>query len=283
MNKREKWTVDFHSHSNFSDGFFPPDKVIAMAAQRGLKALALTDHDTMDGLPAAIVAGRRFGIEVIPGVEISTTHRGEEIHLLGYYPSQKGRLPLFLKLMRKERLRRAHKILERLNELGMDISWEVIAKKSLPAPPGRLHFARQMLEKKMVSSIDEAFSHFLGEKGLAYFPRRLFTVKKALAILNRSGAVSVLAHPRQIKHSPLDKLLDLGIEGLEVFYPGHSLSEQSYLLKLAQDRDLLVTGGSDFHGGLKNIVSHPGYVSVEYRYLQLLRERAALKAEGLFL
>lgn len=280
MTNREKWSVDFHTHSSYSDGFHPPEEVVSMAARHGLKALAITDHDTMDGIPAAVTAGQRLGVEVVPGVEISAIFRGEEIHLLGYYPSLSGRLPLFLKLMKKERFRRAGRILRRLNRLGINLSREEITGESYPAPPGRLHFARLMLKRRAVSSIEEAFDRFLGEGGAAYFSRQLFPAERALQILHQSRAVSVLAHPGLIKRSPVEELLSLGVRGLEVFYPEHSYSDQHLFFQLARERKLLITGGSDFHGGPQNQVNRPGYISVGYHHLQQLQQTAGSRQLG---
>ncbi len=264
--------VDFHTHTNYSDGFYSPEKVISMAAAQGLKALAITDHDTMDGIPEAVTAGKRMGVEVVPGVEISAIFQGEEIHLLGYYPSSNSRLFLFLKLMKRERFRRADKILDKLNRLGINISREAVAGESYPAPPGRLHFARLLYKQNVVSGIQEAFDRFLGKGGAAYYPRRLFPIEKALHILHRSRAVSVLAHPGLITDSLVENLLWLGIKGIEVFYPTHSRAQQRHFFQLARVRKLLITGGSDFHGGPQNKINRPGYVSVGYHRLQQMQQ-----------
>ncbi|NMA91691.1 MAG: PHP domain-containing protein [Firmicutes bacterium] len=276
MNNQEEWIVDFHTHTNFSDGYYPPEKVVSMAAGQGLRAIAITDHDTMDGIPEAITAGRRLGIEVVPGVEVSAIYRGEEVHLLGYYPSSRGHLPLFLKLMKRERFRRARKISDRLKQLGINLDREEILRESYPASPGRLHFARLLLKKGIVASIREAFERYLGENSTAYFPRNLYSAEKVLSILHRSAATSVLAHPGLIKSIPIEALLSLGIKGLEVFYPHHSRSEQEYFLRLAKKHRLVITGGSDFHGDPKSKISHPGYTAVGYKYLQQLKGLSGL-------
>ncbi len=274
MNNRELWTVDLHAHTNYSDGFYPPGELVSMSARRGLKALAVTDHDTMDGVPEALAAGRHLGIEVVPGVEIGAVFRGGELHLLGYYPVRNSDLLLFLKLMKNERFQRARKILQRLKSLGINVSKEEIARESYPASPGRLHFARVLLRRNFVATVEEAFNRFLGEGGTAFFARKLFPVEKVLHILHQSGAVSVLAHPGLIKHAPVEEILSLGVKGLEVFYPGHSNSQQHDFLQMAVDQNLLITGGSDYHGGPQSKVTHPGYTAISYRYLLRLQEAA---------
>ncbi|HHX87071.1 MAG TPA: PHP domain-containing protein [Firmicutes bacterium] len=277
MSNRERGGIDLHLHSDFSDGYYPPKEVISKAARAGLKAAALTDHDTMDGIPEALKTGRRLGIEVVPGVEVSAVFRGEEIHLLGYYPTLKGRLPLFLKLMKKERWRRAGKILCKLNQLGIYLNRDDVLKEAGQAAPGRLHFARLLLKHKIVTSIEEAFKLYLGKGSTAYFPRKILPVETVLRILHESQAVTVLAHPGLIKQTPVDELLSLGLRGVEVYYPDHDHSEQRSVLQLARERKLIITGGSDFHGDPHSKVNGPGYIAINYHYLLKLRQAAQFK------
>ena len=222
----------------------------------------------MDGIPEAITAGRRLGIEALGGKRY---HRGERsIYLVTILLP--GSSTPFLKLMKATVSWAQNWIAKQ----GINLDREEILRESYPASPGRLHFARLLLKKGIVASIREAFERYLGENSTAYFPRNLYSAEKVLSILHRSAATSVLAHPGLIKSIPIEALLSLGIKGLEVFYPHHSRSEQEYFLRLAKKHRLVITGGSDFHGDPKSKISHPGYTAVGYKYLQQLKGLSGL-------
>ncbi len=269
--KEEKKRVDLHLHTTASDGIYPPEKVIALAARAGLAAVSITDHDTLDGLGPALAAGTRYGIEVVPGVEVSCAYAGEEVHLLGYYPDRSGPLGPALEEMRRDRVRRMQRMLDRLRGLGVKLAWEEVEAEMGEAAPGRLHLARLLVKKKLVHTIEEAFKYFLGNGCPAYVSRRHLPAAEAVRLLLAGGAVPVLAHPGPGGKAALEALLRHGLKGVEVFHPEHTPAVQRYYCRLAQDKGLLITGGSDFHGDYQSSVRRPGQFTVPYRCLKLLR------------
>jgi len=262
--------VDLHLHSNRSDGIYKPRDLIQLAASCGLKAVALTDHETMEGVDEAVSEGALCGLEVVPGVEISTFDKGIEIHLLGYYPASRAALSEELLRSQNERYTRMSLMVTRLRSLGFNLNQEQVFQEAAPAAPGRLHLARQMLKQNMVSSLDQAFSLYLNQGCPAYVPRTSFTPSTALSLLLESRAVAVMAHPGLKGKKILPGLIKEGLHGIEVYHPDHSAQDKRYYRRLAEKYSLLVTGGSDFHGD-KNSVSCPGSVAVPYSLLERLK------------
>lgn len=251
--------IDLHTHSNASDGSLPPREVVRLAAERGLKAVALTDHDTIDGLPEAVAAGAEMGIEVIPGVEISAKHESGSMHILGYFLNYEdamlGQRLAVLKLARKDRNPR---IVAKLNALGIPLTLEQVEAISGRGQMGRPHIARVLYEGGYVRSLQEAFDIYLGNEGKAYVSKFRFPPEEAMAMIRDAGGVPVLSHPFTLNlhnHLKLKLLLEelksLGLAGVEVFYPEHSPEQEALYLRLAKELRLLVTGGSDFHGANK--------------------------------
>lgn len=263
--------VDLHLHTTASDGFYPPEKVIELAARAGLAAVSVTDHDTLAGLAPAMAAGPRCGIEVVPGVEVSSAYGGEEVHLLGYYPDPDGPLAAALKEMRLDRGQRMRRMLERLRGLGIKLAWDEVEAEAGEAAPGRLHLARLLVKKKLVHTVEEAFGYFLGKGRPAYVSRRYLPAGEAVRLLLAGGAVPVLAHPGPEGKTALEALLTHGLMGVEVFHPDHTPPVQLYYSRAAREKGLLVTGGSDFHGDYLSKIRHPGHVTVPYRCLEQLR------------
>ncbi|MBW6462617.1 MAG: PHP domain-containing protein [Firmicutes bacterium] len=268
--------VDLHMHSNASDGLLSPNELSLRAAEAGLAAFALTDHDTLDGLAKAAAAAKNYNIEFVPGVEISTEIEGREVHILGYYPLNKNDLNAALNDMKSERHVRMNKMLEALHKLGFKIKMEDILLESGSAAPGRLHLARLLLKKKYVHSLDEAFSVYLGRDKPAYVPRNYVQVEDVLNLLKNSGAVPVLAHPGVDGKYSLKKLVVLGLKGIEVFHPDHSPNLVRIYRQAAENMGLVITGGSDYHGGELTPSSYSGKFAVEKYYLNRLKECAGI-------
>lgn len=224
------------------------------AREHGVGTLALTDHDTTEGLPEALEAGRTWGVEVIPGVEINTDVGEHEVHILGYHVdySREG-FQAFLGLRREERVRRAERMVEKLAALGVPVEWTRVRKISAGAAVGRPHIARALVEAGWVRSPQEAFERFLGRTGPAYVPRVELTPEDAIGVILRAGGVPVLAHPGWASCGPiLDRLAAMvqgGLCGLEVYYPDHTPAMVLSYLSLARQYGLVATGGTDFHGG----------------------------------
>lgn len=271
LTNKDQKRVDLHLHTTASDGVYSPAKVVDLAARAGLAAIAITDHDTLDGVEPALAAGMLYRIEVIPGVEVSSIHDGEEVHLLGYFPDLGGSLVPFLEKMRRERMYRMQRMLERLHDLGIRLSWAEVEEEAGDAAPGRLHLARLLVKKKYVYTIDEAFKSFLGHGRPAFISRNLLPAFEVVRLLRAGGALPVLAHPGPKGKPVLEALLAHGLEGVEVFHPEHTPTVQRCYERLAREKGLLVTGGSDFHGDARGRVRQPGQISIPYRYLELIR------------
>lgn len=247
----EPTRVDLHLHSTVSDGQFTPTELVQMCWAKGLAVVALTDHDTTDGVQEAISAAEKLETEfvVVPGVEISTDAPGQyEIHILGYHIDlEDAALQQQLATMRESRLNRARAIWERLDRLGYSVSWERVLAFASDGSVGRPHIAQALVEAGFADSIQDAFQRYIGRSGQAYVPRPKLRPQEAIQLIHDAGGVSVLAHPNHvIEHIP--ELVKAGLMGLEVYYSGYPDVEVEFLKRLAEKHGLIVTGGSDFHG-----------------------------------
>lgn len=245
---------DLHLHTTASDGIYAPAQVAYLAQKADITFFSVTDHDTVDGIPEASKAANERGIAFVPGVEIST-EGDAEVHVLGYgVDAQSPRLAAFFQQMAQERVDRARKMARKLDVLGHPVDIEEIIAKA-GSSVGRPHLARALMQDGVVGSVQEAFEKYLGSRCPAYVPRERLAASEAIALLRREGAVPVLAHPALIPW-PMERLLPLikawqeaGLMGIEVYHPANSAIYPS-LDRLARQRGLLVTGGSDFHDGV---------------------------------
>jgi predicted metal-dependent phosphoesterase TrpH len=248
--------IDLHVHSTASDGSYSPAEVVRQAKAGGLTAMALTDHDTVDGLPEAVAAGETLGLEVIPGVEISAQFPGGTMHILGLYVDyHNGLLDQRLAVLKQARLDRNPQIINKLNALGIPITMARVEEISGGGQVGRPHIARALQEAGVVTSIQQAFDLYLKKGGKAYAGKFRFPPDQALTMIREAKGIPVLAHPFTLNLGSAYALKNLivqlkgqGLAGLEVFYSEHTPEQQALYLKLAQELDLLVTGGSDYHG-----------------------------------
>ena len=251
--------IDLHCHTRFSDGSLSPTELVELAARRGLSAVAVTDHDTVDGLEEALAAGERLGIEVVPGIEINLEHDQVTMDLLGYFlagwPSEELRDQLAeLRAYRDERNAR---ILERLGELGYPVAPEELAGIAEEGAVGRPHIGEAMRRRGYVRSIAEAFERFLRRGAPAWVDRRRLALGPAVRLLRASGGLPVIAHPGIIRvdRPGLARIVRdaarLGVAGLECHYPKHEEATVAYCLSLCERYGLAPTGGSDFHGDVK--------------------------------
>jgi len=247
--------LDFHLHTTHSDGSCTPAEVIALAAKAGVTALAITDHDITTGVPEATAAGKDRGIEVIPGIEISSLLGGSELHILGYFLDyQDARLNERLTRLRESRHRRNPQIIVRLRAAGIDITYDEVRALAGTDAVGRPHIARVLMEKGVVASAKEAFDQWLADGRPAYVPRELPTPAEAIRWIKEAKGLAVLAHPTWVKTAEgtladLVRLLKVdGLDGVEVHYSTHTARQTRDYLALAKQQGLLVTGGSDFHG-----------------------------------
>lgn len=271
---RQQGRVDLHIHTTASDGQMTPAEVVRLALERGLAAIALTDHDSMAGLAEARAAAEGTSLEVVPGVEISSDWPVGDFHILGLYVDPwDGPLHERLEAMRAARRHRARKILERLAALGIPLEWdEVVLSCNEGCAIGRLHIADAMVRRGYVSTVREAFQCYLGRYGPAYVPRLRMTPMEIIGLIRRAGGVAVLAHPAAsgvAEHIPT--LASWGLQGVEVYAPDHSPEDVQVLLRLAHQHRLLVTGGSDFHGVDGGVGAPLGALDVPLGLLRKLR------------
>lgn len=255
--------ADLHTHTTASDGTQRPAANVQMAFDAGLGAIAITDHDTVSGVAEALSAGRELGIEVVPGVEISTVANGQDIHVLGYYIDIHNEQFLQrLASLRDTRDTRNNMIIERLQQLGLDITMAEVLReveniKSKGDTVGRPHIAAVLLNKGYVSSISEAFDRYLGTGAAAYAnPPRIEPVT-AIGWIQEAGGKAVLAHPGIYHDDALvEAIIHQGLDGIEVYHSDHTPEEEAKYLSLAQRSGLLITAGSDFHGERGGVVFH---------------------------
>ncbi|MCC2641138.1 MAG: trpH [Nitrospira sp.] len=276
--------IDLHLHTTHSDGSFSTRDVMGFAKQAGLTALAITDHDIVEGIPEATAIGTELGIEVIPGVEISSRLGESELHILGYFLQWTDPvLAQRLVTLRDSRHSRNPKIVQRLNELGIDMTYDEVRALAGTESVGRPHIARLLMEKHVVTSAKEAFDRYLANGRPAFVDRELPQPAEAVRWIREAGGVPVLAHPTWVRTSAeglrllLRELKEAGLGGIEVHYSTHSPSQTAEYLDLARQLDLLVTGGSDFHGLTKPDIEvgiGRGQLKVSDRLLDPLRKAA---------
>ena len=242
--------VDLHSHTTASDGALTPRELVRLAARNRVRVLAVTDHDSTDGLPEAIDEAARHGIEIVPGLEINTDVPGAEVHVLGYYVDWGADwFQDFLREQRAERTARVHRIVERLTELGIPLTADEVFAICQEGSPGRPHVAQAMVNRGYVKSVREAFDRWLRTGGPANVPRRRLTPVDAVAVIRRAEGVPVLAHPGLAdRDAMIPELVAAGLAGIETYYPEHSVAQVNAYRELCDRLHLVATGGSDYHG-----------------------------------
>ncbi|MDH4208298.1 MAG: PHP domain-containing protein [Anaerolineae bacterium] len=274
--------VDLHIHTSASDGVLSPAEVVRAAVEKGLIAIAITDHDTIDGLDEALAAAAGTGLEVVPGIELSAEHGDQEVHILGYYlDHQDVTLRDKLGLLRRARRERAWKMVGRLAGMGMPVSWELVAQiAGATSAFGRPHIAQALLDAGFVGSMDEAFDRYIGLKGPAYVARYKLSPEEALSVIADAGGVPVLAHPWR-REDLVPRLVANGLAGVEAYYPKYSTEESRALAQLAERYGLIATGGSDFHGYGDGAAQLLGQVPLPEGSVERLRALAdRRRAEG---
>lgn len=235
-------------HSTASDGSLPAGEVIEAAARARLEAVALTDHDTLAGVPEAAAAGARLGVRVVPGVELSAHDKGE-VHMLGLHISRPEPLEARLVGFREARRTRAMRIVERLNELGVPVTMDDVMKHAGSGAVGRPHVARAIVSLGRARDQREAFDRWLGAGKPAYVEKEYLAMRDAIALVHQAGGIAVLAHPgASATRARLEELRGLGLDGVEVRHPGHTAEDVARIGALAEHLELLPSGGSDWHG-----------------------------------
>ena len=248
-------SIDLHIHSTYSDGVLRPAELVDLAKKQGLSAIAITDHDTAGGTDEAIQRGLEKEIEVVSGIEISSWHGDTSMHILGYgFSHDDEQFISRLKLLQEGRETRNVRIIENLNKLGIRIELEELLHYSEYGQTGRPHIAHLLVDKGVTKTIDLAFKYYLRRGAPAYSERFRFSAHDAIAMISEAGGIAVLAHPSSLDPSLrsipalLKGLCKEGLAGVEVYYPSHSPKAVKALLKMSEELELIITGGSDFHG-----------------------------------
>ncbi len=267
--------ADLHIHTSASDGDLNPGKIVSWAHARGLDAIAITDHDTVAGIPEAIRTGEEAGIRIIPGVEISAIYEPGTMHILGYFPSYPQGLEKALEGIQDARRKRCPRIIEKLNALGMPVTAHEVAEIARDAQIGRPHIAKALIRGGYVRNYEEAFSQYLAKGRPAYVDKEKMTWEESLTLIHEYGGLPVLAHPFTLELQShelrllMERLVSGGLKGVEIFYPEHSRAQKKLYRSLARDLGLFATGGTDYHGTARNSVS-PGDYGIDTATLAVL-------------
>lgn len=274
--------VDLQTHSTFSDGSLPPEGIVQRAAEADLAAVALTDHDTVEGLEAFHEAGQVHGVETVSGIELSATTPYEKVDLLGYLVDPEDpTLADAIERLQAARRERLPKMLDALAELGAEIDEADVRAHAEGGVLGRPHVAQALVDAGYAEDVDDAFDMFIGDDKPAYVPKERIAAGDAIEAIHAAGGVAVLAHPCFVhpKHfqEVLEHLVEVGLDGIEVHYSKHDAQHVRYFSQVADEHDLVKTGGSDFHGDTKphiELGTGMGSLEVPYSALEAVRERA---------
>ena len=274
--------VDLHIHTTASDGSEPPAEAVRLAAELGLAAIAVTDHDTVSGVGEATEAGAALGVEIVPGIEISADYRGNQAHILGLFidPESTALRPA-LDWAVNEREERNRRMVAAMAADGFDISIEELQANNPDSVLGRPHMAEHLMKLGCVASVKEAFDRYLGDDGPYYLPKRRIPLDVTAQLIREAGGIAVVAHPFQYGYDE-EELLNYinaartaGCTGIEAYYSEHSPDQRDYILAVAQQYGLLVSGGSDWHGSRKPHIRMgsgiAGSIAVPYSVLEQLK------------
>lgn len=257
--------VDLHTHSLYSDGTASPTELVQMAVHSGLRGIALTDHDTIEGIDEFLAHGREHKLELIPGLEISATHRDFSVHILGYGIDHRNRdLAQWLIRLQEGRASRNKQIISKLQNMGHDIQYDELDAISPCGQTGRPHIARLLQNKGIVQSTKDAFVHYLRNGGPAWADRFSYSTAESIDIIHRAGGLAVLAHPGMLQQHTqalslvIAELVERGLDGIEAYYPTHSPKMEKSLRSFARKYQLVLTGGSDYHGNHRTFSTMAG-------------------------
>lgn len=273
--------ADFHLHTTCSDGVLSPTELVDLAAQRGVKIIAITDHDITDGIDEAIEAASKYpGVMIVPGVELSCDVPNDEVHVLGHFIDYRDEeFQATLRRFRETRWERGRLMVEKLNAMGLSISWERVQEFAGDGAVGRPHIAQALLERGYVSTITEAFDRYIGRNSPAYVEREKLTPVDAVRFINRVGGLATLAHPRDLKNldDVLTEMKAAGLAGMEVYYQDYDEATIQRLLAAARRHGLVPLGGSDYHGLSGHFLRLPGEIPLPdgpvEEYMALARQR----------
>lgn len=269
---KDAW-VDLHVHTNFSDGLLSPTQVVQKAKEIGLKAVGIVDHDTIDGISEALEAGAEYGVEIVPGVELSSQFEGRDIHIIGFYfDPEHPRLMEYLERFQQERYKRAAKMIRNLNQLGVRLTMDEVEDRARGQSIGRPHLAEVLMEKGYVETFQEAFQRYIGYGSEAYEEKYKIGPEEAIGLLSEARGLSFLAHPGYpITDAVIFRFVKAGLDGIEIIHPKFNEARTQHLHKFAKQHGLLVSGGSDCHGGRNGSICMGNYC-LPYRLLEDIRQ-----------
>ncbi|HOK39659.1 MAG TPA: PHP domain-containing protein [bacterium] len=241
-------TMDLHIHSSFSDGELSPEQIVVKAKEYGLSAIAITDHDTVDGIEEAMEAGKKYGVEVVPAIEFNVQH-SEALHILAFYIDHNNRRLKFelseLVELRKERIK---KFITNLQKQNLKVDYDELLEHSKAKVLGRPHLANYLVYKKYCLSLQDAYKKYIGKECPAYVPNIKLTINKIIDLINGAKGIPFLAHPVQMKNFDINYFIKSGIKGIEAYYYYQTEKDTLFFLEIANKYNLLVSGGSDSHG-----------------------------------
>lgn len=279
--------IDLHVHSTESDGTLTPEEVVKAAKEAGLCAIALTDHDTVSGIEKAADAAKTFGIELVPGIELSTSYKDKEIHVVGLYINIENQTLLQKTAeFRKCRDQRNEKMIAALQREGFDITMEKLAAENQDSVITRANIARYLYEHGLTKSVSEAFEKYIGDNCRCYVGRFKVTPMEAVALIKEATGIAILAHPLLYHMSSvrllqlIDELKTAGLDGIEAIYSTHTAGEEQLVKRIAKDNGLIISGGSDFHGSNKPAIrlgKGRGHLSVPYSVLERIKAVRSIK------
>jgi 3',5'-nucleoside bisphosphate phosphatase len=275
--------ADLHTHTTSSDGACAPSELLTLAVSKGLSTLAVTDHDTIEGFLKIRDEAISLPIELVSGVEITARYKKSEIHILAYFfdPENEDMLSM-LRSQRKARLKRMKMILELISKKGIRIDIEEVIAQARGKNVGRPHLASLMIKKNYVGSISEAFIRYLSSDVLGDVRVDYVEIPECVEILSSAGGITSLAHPSVIGNPELvEEILALHIDGIECIHPSHNFDRQKTYIELAKQKNLLITGGSDFHGTGREYDPYFGIVTLSEKYLQSIKRMSQRRKEAL--
>lgn len=267
--------ADLHLHTTYSDGALSPETLVQRAHAAGLSVVSITDHDNVGALDEAIEAGKSLGVEIVPGVELSVALNEKDIHLLAYffdYTNQK--LQDYLAFFRYERLKRAERIVQKLNDINISLKMDAVLDQAGIGSVGRPHIASALLEEGLIETYHEAFMKYLGVGAPAYEKKYQLSPLEATQLIAQAGGLTFLAHPgKYTTEFELSTLIQTGLDGIEVVHPSHNEARQEFYRGVIHQYFLLECGGSDYHGGRKNDDQVLGVFTVPLQIVEDMRTR----------
>ena len=267
--------ADLHLHSIYSDGVLTPKELVQQASKYNISVISITDHDNVGAINEAIEEGKQVGVEVIPGLELSVEMNDKDIHLLAYFFDPENiRLNDYLRFFQHERLRRAERIIEKLNRINVPLDIDSVLEQAGIGSVGRPHIASALLEHGLIENYHEAFQKYLGNGAPAFEKKYQLSPNEAIQLISHAGGLCFLAHPgKYTSDVELFQLIKLGIDGIEVVHPSHSESQQNFYRSVVNQYFLLESGGSDFHGGKKGDDQTFGTFTIQLQIVDEMRTR----------